>query len=126
MIFCYPDSPYVRRHGPQGYRDYRSFKPWLRDEFGFRCVYCLWRERWYADGADTFAVDHFIPLSSRPDLICDYDNLPDLSTLRPPLGNPRPEGIEESFSSSSEILCNNAIWNIAARLNLIRKQMWAD
>lgn len=75
MIFCYPDSPHVRRHGPQGYRDYRSFKPWLRDEFDFRCVYCLWRERWCAEGADAFAVDHFIPLSSRSDLVCDYDNL---------------------------------------------------
>lgn len=75
MIFRYSDSPHDRRHAPQGYRDYRSFKPWLRDEFSFRCVYCLWRERWCAEGADVFSVDHLSPQSLHPDLICDYDNL---------------------------------------------------
>jgi hypothetical protein len=50
MAFIYPHHPHVRRHSPRGYRDYRSYKPWLRDEFDFRCVYCLWRERWCADG----------------------------------------------------------------------------
>jgi hypothetical protein len=75
MIFHYSDSPHDRRHGPQGYRDYRSFKPWLRDEFSFRCAYCLWRERWCAEGADAFSADHLLPQSSHPDLICDYDNL---------------------------------------------------
>ena len=43
MAFTYPRSRHIRRHGPHGYRDYRSYKPWLRDEFAFRCVYCLWR-----------------------------------------------------------------------------------
>lgn len=44
--FEYPSAPLVRRHGPVGYLDYSSFRPWLRDEFGFRCVYCLRREQW--------------------------------------------------------------------------------
>ena len=43
--FEYPSSPHRRRHGPLGYADYASFRPWLRDEFSFRCVYCLLRER---------------------------------------------------------------------------------
>ena len=50
MAFTYPRRPHVRRHGPRGYRDYRAYKAWLRDEFAFQCVYCLWRERWSADG----------------------------------------------------------------------------
>jgi hypothetical protein len=41
MVFTYPHSFHVRRHGPCGYHDYRAYKPWLRDKFEFRCVYCL-------------------------------------------------------------------------------------
>lgn len=44
--FNYPDAPHRRRHGPRGYADYASYRPWLRDEFTFRCVYCLLREQW--------------------------------------------------------------------------------
>lgn len=44
--FIYPAVPHVRRHGPMGYADVTSFRPWLRDEFSFRCVYCLLREQW--------------------------------------------------------------------------------
>ncbi len=42
--FAYPPAPHVRRNGPQGYADYQSYRPWLRDEFSFRCVCCLLRE----------------------------------------------------------------------------------
>ena len=38
--------------------NYQSYKPWLRDEFQFRCVYCLWRERWHSVGEDAFSVEH--------------------------------------------------------------------
>ena len=44
--FTYPVEPHLRRHGPQGYADVVSDRPWLRDEFAFRCVYCLLREQW--------------------------------------------------------------------------------
>lgn len=73
--FAYPSKPHLRRHGPSGYVDYKSFKPWLRDEFTFRCAYCLVRERWCHSGAAAFGVDHLLPKSRRPDLICAYDNL---------------------------------------------------
>lgn len=75
MVFRYSSRPHIRRHGPRGYRDYRSYKPWLRDEFDFRCVYCLWRERWCADGDHEFGVDHLLPQTTHPEYINDYDNL---------------------------------------------------
>ena len=75
MAFTYPRSRHIRCHGPRGYRDYRSYKPWLRDEFAFRCVYCLWRERWCADGDQMFSVDHLLPRTTHPERLCDYDNL---------------------------------------------------
>jgi hypothetical protein len=56
--FAYPFDPHQRRHGPAGYANYEEYKPWLRDEFTFRCVYCLERELWYPDRADSFSVDH--------------------------------------------------------------------
>lgn len=75
-FFAYSESSTSRRHGPLGYSNYSDFKPWLRDEFSFRCVFCLIRERLYEpDGEDKFAVEHVRPRASRPDLTCDYDNL---------------------------------------------------
>ena len=71
---AYPTSPHVRRHGPRGYAGYESYRPWLRDEFTIRCVYCLPREAWtLISGA--YAIDHFVPVASRPDLEAEYDNL---------------------------------------------------
>lgn len=75
MVFDYPPDARERRHGPKGYRDYRSYKPWLRDEFEFRCAYCLCRERWFPDGDDGFSVDHAMPRSQAPERSCEYDNL---------------------------------------------------
>lgn len=74
-LFDYPQQPHVRKHGPSGYRNYKEYKPWLRDEFAFRCVYCLEREVWYPNGADAFSADHVVPQSEDPSRICDYTNL---------------------------------------------------
>ena len=74
-MFNYPQHAHQRRHGPRGYNDYRSFKPWLRDEFAFRCVYCLWRETWCAAGDAAFSVEHLQPQSRQPDLARDYTNM---------------------------------------------------
>jgi hypothetical protein len=72
--FVYPAQPHQRRHGPNGYASYESYRQWLRDEFSFRCVYCLNREQWVlAKGA--FAIDHFAPASLMPGRITEYDNL---------------------------------------------------
>lgn len=75
MLFRYANEPHRRKHGPQGYQDYRSYKPWLRDEFQFRCIYCLCHERWFPDGDASFSVDHLQPQSTAPSRILDYDNL---------------------------------------------------
>lgn len=61
--FAYPKSPHVRRHNPAGYTDHKTYKPWLRDEFHFRCVYCLRREMWTSDREAAFSVDHIVPQS---------------------------------------------------------------
>ena len=75
MPFRYPTSPHKRQHGPQGYTNYESYKPWLRDEFSFRCVYCLVRERHYPNREAAFGVDHLIPQRVAPELALHYDNL---------------------------------------------------
>lgn len=72
--FTYPALPHQQRHGPQDYADYASYRPWLRDEFTFQCVYCLLREQWGKLRA-TFTLDHFHPVCHRPDLTTTYDNL---------------------------------------------------
>lgn len=71
--FRYPSAPHIRRHGPAGYKNYRDYRPWLEDEFIFRCVYCLKRQRWAL--TDIWSVEHLIPQSEAPGLECDYDNL---------------------------------------------------
>ncbi len=74
MPFVYPAAPHVRRHGPAGYAEYARYRPWLRDEFCFRCVYCLLREQW-GRVAGLFGIDHFRPVANHPALAADYDNL---------------------------------------------------
>jgi hypothetical protein len=74
MPFVYPDSAHVRLHGPYGYSDYARFRPWLRDEFRFRCVYCLTREQWgLVKGL--YDLDHFLSQARYPEAALDYDNL---------------------------------------------------
>lgn len=74
MIFDYPDFRDHRRHGPRGYANYEGYRPWLRDEFTFRCAYCLKREQWGPITGE-FDIDHFQPQRLRPDLAADYTNL---------------------------------------------------
>jgi HNH endonuclease len=77
MPFIFATAPHVRKHGPGGYRQYQTYKDWLRDEFTFRCVYCLERERWYPNGHAGFGVDHVRPKGQAEyeHLICHYPNL---------------------------------------------------
>jgi len=75
VLFQYPAEPLRRRHRPRGYETPAGYKPWLRDDFSFRCVYCLERETWYPDLAASFSVEHFVPVAVGPALALDYDNL---------------------------------------------------
>lgn len=72
--FRYPKSPHNRKHGPQGYSSYSQYRPWLRDEFDFRCVYCLKREQWCFQLND-FELDHEVAQSIAPALCREYTNL---------------------------------------------------
>jgi hypothetical protein len=72
--YHYPPRPHRRKHGPRGYRNVAEFRPWLRDEFSFRCVYCLEREQW-VNTVGHFHGEHFLPVAARPDLELVYDNL---------------------------------------------------
>ncbi|HEV3257269.1 MAG TPA: HNH endonuclease signature motif containing protein [Gemmataceae bacterium] len=72
--FLYRAAPHVRRHGPRGYADYASYRPWLRDEFTFHCVYCLLREQW-GQLRRVFDIDHFLPIARHPGQGRRYDNL---------------------------------------------------
>jgi hypothetical protein len=71
--YAYPKSPHQRRHGPVGYASYGEYLPWVKDEFSFRCVYCLKRIVWAP--TDVWAIDHVIPKEVEPERICDYENL---------------------------------------------------
>ena len=71
--YRYPTEIRGRRHGPAGYKDYHDFLPWLRDEFMFRCVYCLKRQKWAR--TDIWSVEHLVPQVQAPHRICDYTNL---------------------------------------------------
>jgi HNH endonuclease len=73
--FTYSPEPHQRKHGPAGYQNYQDYKPWLRDEFTFRCVYCLERELWYPDRYASFSADHVEPQKDAPLRVCDYTNL---------------------------------------------------
>ena len=73
-LFKYPAEPHQRRHHPPQTLRYQPFKRWLRDEFAFRCVYCLCRETWRG-GHRGFGVEHFQPKSIRADLRVNYRNL---------------------------------------------------
>src|SRR5947209_5171639 len=77
MPFRFAAAPHARKHGPGGYKQYQTYKDWLRDEFTFRCVYCLERERWYPNGHAGFGVDHVRPKGQAEykHLICHYSNL---------------------------------------------------
>lgn len=72
--YSYPAFAHQRKHGPAGWKTYRRYRPWLRDEFVFRCVYCLEREKW-RDMREKMHLDHFEAQTHRPDLKCEYRNL---------------------------------------------------
>jgi hypothetical protein len=74
LPFNYPSLPHIRRHDPRGYAGHESYRSWVRDEFAFRCVFCLRREVMGQECGE-FAIDHFLPVSYRPDLVTEYPNL---------------------------------------------------
>lgn len=72
--FAYPISGHKRRHRPPQFSRYQQYKPWLRDEFVFTCVYCLSRETWNRN-CNFYGVEHFKAKSTFRAGIVDYGNL---------------------------------------------------
>jgi hypothetical protein len=72
--FTYSLEPHVRRHGPSGYKNYESYRDWLRDEFSFRCVFCLNREQWGVVSGH-WDIDHFVAQVLFPSGKLLYENL---------------------------------------------------
>ncbi len=100
--FAYPLTPHTPTHAPAGYTEYGRYKQWLRDDFAFRCVYCLTRERWdfSPSGHDGFGVDHVVAQSADPFLVVTYANLVyacnacnSIKSDTPLPGNPLAEGL---------------------------------
>jgi hypothetical protein len=66
-----------RRSQPPQYRDYHSYKQILREDFQFRCAYCLTHE-FFLGGEAGCVIDHHRPIRGkygRPDLASVYTNL---------------------------------------------------
>lgn len=138
--FRYPDAPLARRHGPRGYAEAAGFRPWLRDEFTFRCVYCLQREAWGPLRA-AYDLDHLRPVAKHPTAALDYDNLlyscascnaakqdrditdPSLSLLSPSI-RVRADGFIEALTTAASTI----VWQLG--LNLPRlvayRSIWID
>jgi hypothetical protein len=116
--FKYPSLIHVRRHGPVGYSAYRHFRPWLRDEFCFRCVYCLRREAWCFQDSD-FELDHEVAQSLAPELCRDYTNLVyACHNCNQRKGNKRlPSPAEVAFGASMEVIVSGDKYGTIHPLN---------
>lgn len=53
---------------------YEAYRPFLRQDFEFRCAYCL-RHEFFFGGGEAAEVDHFRPRHLFPDLENEYPNL---------------------------------------------------
>lgn len=74
MLFSYPSSRHTRTESPPHYRDYSAYKPFLRKEFEYHCVYCRMPDT-YLQQVDYFSVDHYRPKSIYGTLTNVYSNL---------------------------------------------------
>ena len=54
--------------------EYEAYRPYLRQDFEFRCAYCL-RHEFFFGGGEAGEIDHFRPRYLFPDLVNEYENL---------------------------------------------------
>jgi hypothetical protein len=65
-----------RRSDPSAESDYRRYKQALREDFQYRCAYCILHEGDpYGGGFHHFQIDHFRPREDFPELRNTYSNL---------------------------------------------------
>ncbi len=72
--FRFPKKRHRRTQNPGKRTRYQAYKPFLRDEFERKCVYCRTPEG-MKGGYDNYGVDHYRPKSKYPKLELAYDNL---------------------------------------------------
>ncbi|MGC4043643.1 MAG: hypothetical protein QM758_07535 [Armatimonas sp.] len=68
---------FARRMLTRSFADYTRYRPFLRQDFQYRCAYCLTHE-FYLGGEAGCTIDHHRPqhgLFARPDLVNVYENL---------------------------------------------------
>ena len=68
---------FSRRILTRTYSDYTRYRPFLREDFRFRCAYCL-RNEFFVGGEAGCVMDHHRPQGGpygRPDLVSVYENL---------------------------------------------------
>ena len=63
-----------RAPAPVVKRGYRSFVPFVREDFLRQCAFCLFSEL-FAGGEENFELDHFRPKHRFPELLNDFYNL---------------------------------------------------
>src|SRR5689334_5952056 len=69
----YPKSRHRRKEKPGLFKDYQTYKSYLRREFDRTCVYC--RSFDGIRSESEFAVEHYLPKTLHPELECSYRNL---------------------------------------------------
>lgn len=72
-LLLFPEERHERSPDPGPYTAYSSYKPHLQKEFRKKCVYCR-----TSDGLNPrseFHVDHYLPQSQFPHLVCAWPNL---------------------------------------------------
>lgn len=71
--FAYPKAKHTRGSDPGPYKDYSTYRPYLRDEFKGACIYCRMRDS-SLDKAQ-FAVEHHLPQKQFAALVTVWTNL---------------------------------------------------
>lgn len=71
--FSYSKAQHRRKLSPPSSTNYKSYKPFLQQEFGSRCVYCCLPDG--MKGYESFGVDHYRPRKLFLHLATTYSNL---------------------------------------------------
>ncbi|OCG15126.1 hypothetical protein [Gilliamella sp. WF3-4] len=64
-----PKRAYQKKHN-----NYRDYKPYLAEDFHYRCGYTDCIDFWFG-GKHNFHIDHFLPKKKYPNLENEYSNL---------------------------------------------------
>ncbi len=71
--FVYPKQKHIRTQTPPVYKNYGSYKPYLRKEFSRKCIYCCTPDS--MRGESSSGADHYRPQKYFPHLSVVYSNL---------------------------------------------------